>query len=673
MKFTTKSKTAFILAFYIILLGFNSVLSGFLKRTETNRSKFRVSNSNTLRTKAAKFYKSLTENYKKMESSTNEPKIIENPTWQGFGYNLMRGNPTVSPASGQAIDAGFTTNIFKNSYDKNNKTPDGFYKVPNGFVVEPVQVCNTNMSSKSISSDNELKTEMKTSLGLSGKVPKATFGLNSEYSSMKSKIKKDNKTYIENSAYCSIYRSVLNRYDPPELSTNFVQGLKNLSKSKFVSIDANNKDTTGLVFFEFIEEFGTHYISELLMGSRFTSILETDSHKLLEMKSKGFDVSVEAKKVVGGTLGTPKDPDASAPKTSTIKIEGGQPTQIKDECGTGSIVSEPAKFTTDKKDETKDSGVNIKSTEEASKANLGIGKNETVLEIGGEASAGGKFETSTEMENIISNRYITTVGAPMPQNLNLNCWIKASKLNPLPVSYIIRPLFELLEIENIKEKISKIENVNYDTLISNLKQAYKDYPMYLERTGQLQSEPTYFGHEIEKSTNMVEGDTFWSLEKHTVDCGPNAALSFLKLGAAGKNIGFTYKCFNEESITQDCTMKQTVPTKAASKGTGYVMLSNHKMECPVNNVLSQFNMVVNDTTFFFKYNCCKTKFHDCSPQRNGKKAKTDNTKWMEAKDAELDSFSKESKGVVKSLSLNFDQEGKSFWYSFVACRLQTNF
>lgn len=59
------------------------------------------------------------------------------PEFIGKGYNLLAGNPFTNH-----IDEGFTSPIFQLTYDKNQETQDGKYKIPDHTHSSEIPSCS---------------------------------------------------------------------------------------------------------------------------------------------------------------------------------------------------------------------------------------------------------------------------------------------------------------------------------------------------------------------------------------------------------------------------------------------------------------------------------------------------------------------------------------------------
>jgi hypothetical protein len=80
---------------------------------------------------------------------------------------------------------------------------------------------------------------------------------------MSSEMSSDSSFQQVTSLTCRLYQVQFKSYDPPVLTTNFVQGLVDLRDS--------SPEDQGWNALRFITEFGTHYMERGSLGSAFVS------------------------------------------------------------------------------------------------------------------------------------------------------------------------------------------------------------------------------------------------------------------------------------------------------------------------------------------------------------------------------------------------------------------
>jgi hypothetical protein len=493
--------------------------------TSVGRTKFRIE-ANKMALASRKFYSTLATRIRNINNGG--PKKIDNSSWIGVGYNVVYGNPIVAPQSGKLVDAGFTTSIFTQSFANSNKTPDETYIFPDGWEVQAAKVCKTNFSSQTIKTVTKLRESLNSSLGLNGGFRTYSFSANSEFNQMSSSMNSEDKLYIQNTATCSVYRAVVNRYDPPEFSKNFLAGLESIKGLPFEL----NKE----LYYKFITTFGTHYIYDVMMGSRYTYILETTNNSYNTMKSSGVNISAQAK--------------YSAMASIDVK-----------------------------------------------------------------ASYKKHTKASSQFDSAITNKFVTSVGAPMPLSMEMNDWLAATNTLPMPISYEIKPIIELFQISVVKNKMIKA-GIDADFFINNLQTAYDNYCSFLVESKIIAScnqdnLVTASTSEWATKFNSDGSGSVFHLDRHLIDCGQNSAINYFRLQRGDGNIRYAYRCIKSDNISNTCFSKETPPqsTGEAQKSANY--LDRHTISCDAGQVLRSFVLSRNGDNIFYKYNCCTAKVTNC--------------------------------------------------------------
>ena len=90
--------------------------------------------------------------------------------------------------------------------------------------------------------------------------------------------------FIISQAQCQYYFSKLDATDPPPFHPGFVSWAKKLASS-----DASQDDLV-----QFIEYFGTHFVSEVTFGARFTKQHKVSQTKYKELREKSISVEAQA-------------------------------------------------------------------------------------------------------------------------------------------------------------------------------------------------------------------------------------------------------------------------------------------------------------------------------------------------------------------------------------------
>ena len=196
------------------------------------------------------------------------------------GYNLLYGNPH---PKGSGVDPGFTnyggSDIFKLTYNSKGKggngkdpkqTADGRYEIPTALDVVSEHGCSLSFSSVTASSVKDYHDMEKGSTSYSGGLNvgpffSASFKASNEFQKNEKELTSGTKTTVNSGARCSAYSARLSR-DKDQHATfsgDFLAAVKYL---KFVGDRADKEEA----WYDFFDSFGTHFISWMVLGSRYT-------------------------------------------------------------------------------------------------------------------------------------------------------------------------------------------------------------------------------------------------------------------------------------------------------------------------------------------------------------------------------------------------------------------
>lgn len=94
--------------------------------------------------------------------------------------------------------------------------------------------------------------------------------------------RKDQK-YTSAKAECSVYDGSIDSYILPPLHRNFLRGLDSLTDEYDI-----------IAYTDFMSRFGTHYVQDIKMGSKFGYISNFTSDSWQKMRSDKISVGVTA-------------------------------------------------------------------------------------------------------------------------------------------------------------------------------------------------------------------------------------------------------------------------------------------------------------------------------------------------------------------------------------------
>lgn len=210
--------------------------------------------------------------------SVGVPKL---PVYVGKGYDILAGNPL----SGEGVDPGFQQEIFEFSYSKGEMTEDGKFLIPDGVAHTKTTACSFSTEITQYrgtqSYQAQLKTKAQIGGGYNGALVKASFSMSTTYDKIHNQTTTENMTLTHASAECQSYELSLNLFKPGPISENFWDGVS-------YSLGEKNWDM-------FIEQFGTHYVHEVIMGGRAIQEIQYTYKSASEMESLKIDVNIAAK------------------------------------------------------------------------------------------------------------------------------------------------------------------------------------------------------------------------------------------------------------------------------------------------------------------------------------------------------------------------------------------
>lgn len=187
-----------------------------------------------------------------MDSLPQYPTI----KYLGSGYNIFKGNPEHT----ELIDPGFSNaNIFQFTYNKDRRTTDDHYNIPDHTTINDAESCSFFFSSSIAIDTRSYLNSLKQHVDANFKVWGASFSGSTDFQQINKKLTPDHKTVLVSSyAQCEVYRASVDNADLSEGFINAVSSLPNV-------LDSSTHD----VYNNFIIQFGTHAVTGIKMGGRY--------------------------------------------------------------------------------------------------------------------------------------------------------------------------------------------------------------------------------------------------------------------------------------------------------------------------------------------------------------------------------------------------------------------
>ena len=206
-----------------------------------------------------------------------EHETIAMPMYIGKGYNIFRGNPF-----SDSHDPGFRSNCLQ--FSGSNTTTDGKYTIPSDIESTVLKSFYSTISDSFHTGVKSYQYDLSTKASSSGGVDigeaAASFSLSVGFQMMKNAT--TSKQHIVSKAYSEnqFYKLVINHYKEKKVTPEFARGA-------VASYTTNN-------WLKFIDEFGTHYTKEVIMGGRATQYIEYTRTSVALLESLGITVKTAA-------------------------------------------------------------------------------------------------------------------------------------------------------------------------------------------------------------------------------------------------------------------------------------------------------------------------------------------------------------------------------------------
>jgi hypothetical protein len=156
------------------------------------------------------------------------------------------------------VDEGFGHPIFKVTYKNKTTTSDNRYLVPDGVVHRVVSSCSFNSAVSSHrgtqSYQQMLRDKVSTTVGIETSVYEASFSISKSYQILEKSTIEQQMSITQATAECEAYLISIDLFKSGTLEDAFIAGVNS-------SYHNNNWET-------FVNEFGSHFVSEVVMGGR---------------------------------------------------------------------------------------------------------------------------------------------------------------------------------------------------------------------------------------------------------------------------------------------------------------------------------------------------------------------------------------------------------------------
>ncbi|PVD27533.1 hypothetical protein C0Q70_12695 [Pomacea canaliculata] len=174
-----------------------------------------------------------------------------------FGYNSLKGCPLTS-----GRDRGFTLPIFSGEF---HVTPDFRYSVPRGVVLSHDVSCDTSFTSKVVETPYDLTTLLTGTARLGADKWGPPFSASKHFHKLSAQLTQH--VLVVSTAVCSLYDLTLLLSEPPSFHPSFLDWIDQINKT-------DNDDK----YLQFLDTYGTHFVSRARLGASRTIIYKMDDN-----------------------------------------------------------------------------------------------------------------------------------------------------------------------------------------------------------------------------------------------------------------------------------------------------------------------------------------------------------------------------------------------------------
>lgn len=223
---------------------------------------------------------------------------IPNLEYLGLGYNIFEGNPRGSDIS--EADPGFRSGVVKLIQEQTELTIDQEYMVPLGVDVRYITACKFASKATELSSERQYQSEISreasqstevsagASAGLFSISASYSFSQSSKYKEFTQSTRETQSVTFEARALCSEFKAALKPYYSHSKHETFERALSSLSTPWINSTEQREE------YLDFLDSFGTHYVSDITLGAKhiFSSIISSEDVSELSRQEVDIESSL---------------------------------------------------------------------------------------------------------------------------------------------------------------------------------------------------------------------------------------------------------------------------------------------------------------------------------------------------------------------------------------------
>ncbi|CAC5417204.1 unnamed protein product [Mytilus coruscus] len=205
----------------------------------------------------------------------------------GRGYDIYKGNPLSDDGE---VDQGFRLPVIDLPFSS-RFTSDGEYRIPDNVDVIPEASASFGSSYHQLKTETDyqsmLQVDVSVQASASGFGYSGSFSASTSYKRSVKEVTKEEATTVDIVGRANVYKARLSSTGTiSKLSEEFEDSIRALP------IERCKEDVIQRLYVKVIEEFGTHYATEVVMGAKAVQELRFKNSDLDRFKSLGVSVKV---------------------------------------------------------------------------------------------------------------------------------------------------------------------------------------------------------------------------------------------------------------------------------------------------------------------------------------------------------------------------------------------
>ena len=236
-----------------------------------------------------------------LEPSLDSPPKYPNIGYLGSCYDIFKGNPEATKGQDPGLKS---LGIFQFTYNQGLTTADGRYSIPDDTTVNDAQSCSFSFSSGITKNTGSYMDSLKVHVDASFKGWGASFSASTDYQDVEKSTQSGERVFVSSQARCEAYGASIN---DAAFTNDFINTVSYLP----VDLDSSTEGN----YISFIQEYGTHVLTSLMMGGRYGMRSEFKTSDYTSLASSGINVKASAGYSglvhVGGSLDTAEKEEAA--------------------------------------------------------------------------------------------------------------------------------------------------------------------------------------------------------------------------------------------------------------------------------------------------------------------------------------------------------------------------